>query len=92
MSQRVSGDLVPGRRPSAQSLIQRRRHIRCAYYRLVLKRSTRWLASHFRCSDRTVFLWVQAALGYHDPEAQMLRDLVGSPPEVLERCRTLLAR
>lgn len=73
---RLRGEGMRGRRRAADCPRQRRRHIRCAYYRLVVGASPRWIASKFRVSVRTVSLWVNAALGYSDPEAVALRDLV----------------
>jgi hypothetical protein len=77
----VSGEQVRGRRPQSESLYQRRRHIRCAYCRLIQDRSPQWIRRHFGISVRTMQLWVRAALNYDDPEAQTLRDLVarGAP-------------
>jgi hypothetical protein len=72
----ISGQSTRGRTPNAVNLIQRRKHIRCAYWRLVQKKSTRWIAQQFRISPRTVFLWTKAALDYDDPEAQALRVLL----------------
>lgn len=68
--------LAAGRPRVADDPRQRRRHIRCAYFRLVEGRSPRWIASRFRISVRTVSLWVNAALGYADPEAQALKSLL----------------
>jgi hypothetical protein len=67
------GELARGRRRVCDDPVQRRRHIRCAYHRLIADRSPRWIASRCRVSIRTVNLWVQAALGYSDPEAVALR-------------------
>jgi transposase len=64
-----------GRRPSADDPAQRRRHIRCAYYRLALGRPAKWVASRFKVSTRTVHLWVSAALSYDEPEARALRQV-----------------
>jgi hypothetical protein len=68
-----------GRIPRSLYRSDRLRHLRCAYCRLVDGRPIRWLARQFRVSARTVQLWVKAALGYSDPEAQALRDLLDRP-------------
>jgi hypothetical protein len=73
---RIAGEWTNGRAPNAENLAQRRKHIRCAYWRLIQKKPTRWIAQQFRVSPRTVFLWTKAALDYDDPEAQALRVLV----------------
>ena len=76
----ILGPAAPprGRRRIADDPVKRRRHLRCAYYRLVEGRPVRWIASRFRVSKRTVQLWVRAALGYDDPEAEGLRRLLGA--------------
>lgn len=74
---RVSGEISRGRPKVADDPIQRRRHLRAAYFRLVAGRTPRWIAAKFRCSLRSVHYWVNAALTYDDPEAQALRELVG---------------
>lgn len=63
----------------ADSRAARLKHIKCAYYRMVEDRPVAWVSRRFRISARTVSLWAKAALGYHDPEASALRDLIERP-------------
>jgi hypothetical protein len=73
---RQQGERGKGRPRVAESWIERRKHIRIAYCRLVLKRSTTWCSRHYGVSRRTVNYWVKAAMNYDDSEALTLQDLV----------------
>jgi hypothetical protein len=52
---------------------QRRRHVKAAHYRLILRRSVGWIARRFRISPRTVALWSKLAPTYDMREAEVLR-------------------
>jgi hypothetical protein len=72
----VAGDYARGRTSDARSPSKRRRHIRCAYCRLIQRRSPQWITRHFDISRRTMQLWIKAALSYDDPESLILRTMV----------------
>jgi hypothetical protein len=55
---------------------ERIRHIKVAYYRLVLNRKPSALAAEYGVSRVTIHNWITAALTYDEPEADMLRQVL----------------
>jgi hypothetical protein len=76
----LEGERRRGRPSRGDDWLERRKHIRIAYCRLVLQRSTTWCSRHYGVSRRTVNYWVKAAMNYDDPEAITLQDLVRRGP------------
>lgn len=65
-----------GRPPVAGSRGERLKHIKIAYQRLVVGESAAALADQYQVHRYTIYLWVDAALGYDDIEADGLRRTV----------------
>jgi len=80
----LAGERKRGRPPLGDDWVDRKKHIKVAYYRLIERRSTTWCTKRFRVCRRTVNYWVTAAMNYTDPEALILQDLVrgGRGPEL----------